>query len=452
VDDPRARGVSAALSADGRRVAAIEGGTEYRLVVSNTDGTDLRTVTPLPSRFVSYGLCWSPDGGRLRFTADDPSGRSPEFWLWETSLDGRAPRPLWRGMGGGWTPDGRFFLFARRSGRESFDLFALRQGGRPDGGESGATRLTVGPQWFLGGLAPSPAGGRLFATAEQPRGTLLRYDSGRARFEPVLGDDSIAYVDASRDGRWLAWVSFPDFTLWRSRRDGSERLQLTVGSGEARLPRWSPDGTRIAFAGSPAVQQAGNSISVVSLDGGEVRTVASPSAADHSYWDPCWLPDGHTVVFSNLYDQQPAGIHRVDVDTLRRDLLPGSEGLRHPKCGRQGQVLASRVGPSSDAPRSSGYEILRPGRQVWEPIGDLPWTYPNWSRDGRFLYGLNPALRRVERYDLEHRRTEVVAEAREHPLLASAVVPWCGLDIGDIPWLVADRSSRGLYALEWEAP
>jgi serine/threonine protein kinase len=36
--------------------------------------------------------------------------------------------------------------------------------------------------------------------------------------------------------------------LWRSKLDGSERLQLAFAPMQAATPRWSPDGNRIAFS------------------------------------------------------------------------------------------------------------------------------------------------------------------------------------------------------------
>jgi Tol biopolymer transport system component len=53
-------------------------------------------------------------------------------------------------------------------------------------------------------------------------------------------------VAFSRDGEWVAYVSYPDWVLWRSRVDGSERLQLTSRPMSAVVPRWSPDGRRVA--------------------------------------------------------------------------------------------------------------------------------------------------------------------------------------------------------------
>jgi len=49
-------------------------------------------------------------------------------------------------------------------------------------------------------------------------------------------------VEFSRDGQWVTYVSYPDYTLWRSRADGSDRLQLTYPPVYAALAHRSPDG------------------------------------------------------------------------------------------------------------------------------------------------------------------------------------------------------------------
>ena len=45
----------------------------------------------------------------------------------------------------------------------------------------------------------------------------------------------------------MTYASYPEGNLWRSRADGSDRLQLTFPPLRAGLPRWSPDGKQIAF-------------------------------------------------------------------------------------------------------------------------------------------------------------------------------------------------------------
>jgi hypothetical protein len=94
---------------------------------------------------------------------------------------------------------------------------------------------------------PSTDGKKVFVVGRTSRGELARYNSQSGRFEPFLGGISAEYVDFSHDGQWVAYVTFPDQVLWRSKVDGSERLQLTYPPSRPYVPRWSPDGKTIAF-------------------------------------------------------------------------------------------------------------------------------------------------------------------------------------------------------------
>jgi Tol biopolymer transport system component len=78
-------------------------------------------------------------------------------------------------------------------------------------------------------------------------GELSRYDVKSQQFSPFLGGISAESVSFSKDGQWVAYTAYPESTLWRSKADGSQRLQLTYPPMVALLPRWSPDGKQLAF-------------------------------------------------------------------------------------------------------------------------------------------------------------------------------------------------------------
>src|SRR5207248_686626 len=100
----------------------------------------------------------------------------------------------------------------------------------------------------FGFCTPSPDGKKLFADGWIPRSELVRYDSKVQEFVPYLSGMSADFVDFSRDGKWIVYVSRPDGALWRSRVDGSERLQLTFPPVNPFLPHWSPDGSQIVYS------------------------------------------------------------------------------------------------------------------------------------------------------------------------------------------------------------
>jgi hypothetical protein len=275
----------------------------------------------------------------------------------------------------------------------------------------------------------------------------MKLDPKTRQFAPVLGGESAFYAEPSPDGRWLAWVRYPEGTLWRSRPDGSERLQLTSTPMEAHLPRWSPDGKRLVFvARTPDDPQL--VVRVVSGDASSAETVARPEKPEFDCWDPCWLPDG-SIVFSHLTLAAPSGILRYDPSTRRVERLSGADGYRYPKCSSRGDLLALHLEPGH-----SRYSLRRAGAATWEdvvvPAAEV-LLYPGWRRDGHSFCALG-AQGMVECYSLVDRRLEVLARAPGLPLAVWRAVPWMGLDADDMPFVTADRSTRTLYALDWEAP
>jgi dipeptidyl aminopeptidase/acylaminoacyl peptidase len=302
-------------------------------------------------------------------------------------------------------------------------------------------------------VGPRPDGSGLFAFGSGARGELLRYDPVSRRFAQYLEGASVVYVDASRDGEWLAWITWPEGVLWRGRADGSQKLQLTPTGLWAGLPRWSPDGKWIAFTGQHA-PGAARSVSLVSADGGAAEVLATPEPG-LSHWDVCWLPDGRSVVFSYVQQSRP-GLFRVDLGTRQVSLWPGTERLQYPKCSPQGRVFAVEW-PASGSPPArraiTGYRVFLPERGTWEEVAVPGNVYANWTRDGQSLIGFNLEGSHIERFSLATRRSEVIADVRSFTLARElGGVPWIGLDATDAPLVTRDTSTFDLYALDWEAP
>src|SRR5438445_4000419 len=144
---------------------------------------------------------------------------------------------------------------------------------------------------------------------------------------PTCRASPARFVDFSRDGQWVTYVSFPDGALWRSRSDGSNRLQLTFAPLQALSPTWSPDGQQIAFQGGRAGKF--DEIYLISTEGGTPEPLFKDGL---NRVRPGWSADGRSIVFSYApwTETAPHEIEVLSLATHQVKQLPGSEGLLLP--------------------------------------------------------------------------------------------------------------------------
>jgi Tol biopolymer transport system component len=175
-------------------------------------------------------------------------------------------------------------------------------------------------------------GKQILALGETMRGELNVYDTQAQEFRPYLNGISAGFVEFSRDRQWVTYVAYPDATLWRSRVDGTERLQLTTPSlGVILNPRWSPDGKFIVFMSWGSVE-IDNRIYLVSADGGAPMLLLS---GDFSPSDPTWSPDGKSIAYGGSAslgeDIRFTEIRILNLETRRSTIIPGSKGFYGPR-------------------------------------------------------------------------------------------------------------------------
>jgi Tol biopolymer transport system component/DNA-binding winged helix-turn-helix (wHTH) protein len=440
-------GHSGTWSPDGRHVVFCTGLDIYQ---ANADGTDphkLATVSGEPN-----GLHFSPDGSRISFSIARPESDSSA--LWEMRSNGSDLHPMfpgWRSPSveccGVWTPDGRYYLFV--SGFPGSDVWALRETtGLFRRRSSMPFQLTTGPLSFTS-LTPSADGEKLFAHGSQGRGELVRYDAESYQFVPFLSGISAGELDFSRDGRWVTYVSYPEYTLWRSRTDGSERLRLTYPPVSAGLPRWSPDGTQIAYVDT----QLGRpwKAFLISAQGGLPKEVLSEN---HTQVDPSWSPDGKKLALGRTQETgqtEPLLIQIVNLATQQASTIPGSENLYSPRWSPDGQYLAAL---SQDSTRLLLFNFKTQKWSNWitEPRA---FGFPNWSADGHYLYydiafSDHPTFRRIQ---VGQTRSELLADLKALTRFKSrAAGPWSNVAPDGSALFVRDLSTDEIYALGLELP
>ncbi len=437
---------SAAWSPDGESLAATGGSDDYgarlpgSVFVARGDGSSPREVYRGGPE--TQWVRWSPDGRRLRFGLFDAA--ASEWWFVEVPSDGSAPaKRVGRGQQGVWSADGERFVFGgwgvsggAEAGGPRFNLYAAP--GRGAWRDDEAAPLTFGPFDFAGPVF-TPGGRSIVAAGTLLRMELLRYSGARGAFERV-SDLPGSQVEFSPDGAWIAWLDPSSLTLWRSRRDGSARLQLTVPPAAVGLFHWSPDSSRLVFVADKAGGREPGAVHVISRDGGTPETFADPNG--NSVWDPCWLGPG-TVAWGNLRGDGSA-IWTAALASRRVAKLPGSDLMMGAKCARDGRILAARAW-------SLGYWLYRPREGRWESLGqpsDL-W-YPTWARDGETVYGLSLDERAIYRFRVGRPGREKVTDLGSVQPTAPWFDAWMGLDPNDAPLVLRSSGLTDLFVLDYE--
>jgi Tol biopolymer transport system component/tRNA A-37 threonylcarbamoyl transferase component Bud32 len=436
-------------------VAAVDGTWMPNGDMLVAHGNDLQVVNPETSathKFAtlpdfSYWLRWSPDGRVLRFTVTLPTTRA----IWEVAADGSHMHRVLQDSQypgkGNWTPDGRYFVFdSFRNGRA--DLWAsVEKGDFFHKASHAPVQLTSGPLSFE---SPQPSfdGKRIFTIGEQPRGELERFDAKSGQFVPYLAGVSASDVRFSRDGQWVAYVTYPENTLWRSRIDGSEKLQLTRPPLNPGNPAWSADGKKILFSGYDPGKNEG--AYVVAAEGGAPQQLFVHP--DFFVLFPQWAPDGKSIVFQENHlkgsSNEQNDIEMLDIQTGKVSALPGSEGSIDPALSPDGRFLAATT---SDRLKLMLFDFAT---QKWVELAKTDIGSVNWTRDGKYLYfdsgsGLDPAISRLRIAD---RKLERVTGLKDFRRVEFSYYPWSGLTPDGAPLLLRDIGTQEVYALDFEAP
>jgi DNA-binding winged helix-turn-helix (wHTH) protein len=413
------------------------------VLIAENDGSNPRKLASFAG--IVRNTVVSPDGRRVILQVDargdtaKPINSLLEHDTFEMLADGTGVREIRKADVNEccfvWSWDGKYLLYSARTGKR-WDLWALPLRAGIFRRSEMPVRLTNGPISFWQGAVPSRDGKRIFAIGSKERGQLVRYDMKFRQFVPLLAGISATDATYSTDGNWVAYTMFPEHTLWRSRSDGSERMQLTYPPLEVWEPFISPDGTKIAFD-----SVGDNSVCVIVMNGGSPHTISA------SAFSPKWSPDGNSVVYNRLKaDGSDNGVEMAEIGTGKKTEIPSPDG----KLGAFWLDQQTLVAANGDLKKLMIFDFRT---RTWTDL--VTAILENWinSPDGKYAYytagGTESSLQRVRIAD---RHVETVTSLKDFTRVSNFGAAQLRMAADGSPTLTRAVDSEEIYVLNVRWP
>ena len=260
---------------------------------------DLDTNRWSPALSMQYravgGVELSPDGSRVAYTVREAimEGEKSEYLthIWMAAVDGSFDIQYTHGDESAsnpqFSPDGAYIAFtSARSGENQ--VWRMRVLG---GEAEQVTHADPG----VGTYQWSPDGTRIAYTMRDP--------------------DTEEEEEAKKEKSYVTFVDqnwhYTHLYLVEVDADEAEATRLTSGEFTVTSFDWSPSGQTIVFAhkGTPALNDGETDVSVVTADGGAVRSLVARPGSDDS---PRYSPNGMVVAFRSSGGQpEPVGLGDV---------------------------------------------------------------------------------------------------------------------------------------------
>jgi DNA-binding winged helix-turn-helix (wHTH) protein/Tol biopolymer transport system component len=414
-----------------------------RLAVSMPDGIYIQSIETGERKRVramagmSPMVWWHSSGHIVGFL--DPPGDAQKARAWQVDDKGMHVRRIVpeteQGQGAGaWSQDGKRFFYLGGEGEIFLRMEPSMVGWLR---KPSVTRLTASGQ-FRSAPAVDPGNPkRLYAVGSVLRGETMRYDRESRRWVPFLTGFTGEQIDRSPDGRWLAYIAYPSFELHKCRVDGSEDLVLAPGV-RGLNPKWSPDGKQIAFSGRPANTSVKFKLWLVSSGGGDAAPYAH--GIDSGY-DTIWSGDGKRILLGQD-DSAQSRIRILHLDSGKIESVAGSERLFSPRWSPgEKQMLALEV--------NTGRPFLFDDvKGEWRQFGRRSFGYPQWSRNGRYVYSIHVSGGVTEAFRMEVVTGRYEEIARTNFTLIENGNDWLGWTENWEPLTLRDLSSTQVYRID----
>jgi Tol biopolymer transport system component/DNA-binding winged helix-turn-helix (wHTH) protein len=445
----------AVWSPTGSQIAFVRGESIH---TTDAEGVHIRQVAkfhPAP-----HALVWSPDGKRLRFTQTDLIEGTDS--MWEIGADGSRLRQVLpegqRGPhegSGTWLASGRYFAFS--SGvdlRASLavdthaNLWLMEENrGLFRGRSVDPVQLTRGPIAFDHPTAIAD-GSRLFVIGSHNEYQLLRIDPRTSAKTAMLAESGATDMDFSLDGQWVVYAARENGTLWKSRIDGSSRVQLTAGATGAFAPHWSPDQKEILFTGFLLDRQP--RLYVVPAQGGAPKNVL-PSNNKWASVSGDWRTDGRQIVLDvqEMESGKEPDIRIFDLESGKLETLAGSEGLLEPRWSADGRYIAALN------PKKKQVFLYDCKLETWSVLAEA--NFPSalrWSPAGDALYyqDTDEVEESIFRVPMAKREAERVVRLGDLLSAGAARAIFTGLSPDGSVYVTVDHGDVDVYAVDLKLP
>jgi len=291
---------TAAWSLDGARVAFIADDS----ILSTPSGAEAAGLVGTHPFSASapgglHSLAWSPDGRRLAYASGNSqwvsSGNLIGSSLWIVDAAGGRPvqvtDDLSLNVSPVWLDDAHLLFVSNRDGPRG--IYVAKVGAQ---GARGEVQSIPGAS-DVHSVTYSAAGRRLAYARLSLRQNIWSFPLDTAGPIPVgrgrqvtNGNQVIEDHDVSPDGRWIVYDNNlgGDANIYKLPLEGGPPVQLTNEAGDEMGPRWSPDGSEIAFYG------ALGEVFLTPADGG---TATHLTDGRGSGVVPAWSPSGLQIAF-----------------------------------------------------------------------------------------------------------------------------------------------------------
>ena len=271
-------------SPDGEQLAFGMKGSIWRLRLGTTTAHELTTgesYDSMPS--------WSPDGRRIVYTSE----LNEEIHLKMLDLETGSVTQLTSGVSINvepeWSPDGTGIAFVSTAPHGNYNIYILPiESGVPGQAQMvteefelvpptvyyGEWALHIHPSWtpdgkeliFISNRHNKHGSGGFYRMKAEPGATMERfhYEETTWRARPSISPDGAKMVYSSYLGR--QWQQ-----LWAMPPGGGDAFPLTYGEFDRTSPRWSPDGSRIAFISN---ETGDTSLWIFHYFGGKLEPIA----------------------------------------------------------------------------------------------------------------------------------------------------------------------------------